>query len=307
MVGCWIWWPLTNVKASAWSGVTVHTPSSNDIKQCLGWIDGPNSCNWFVFAEPTYVVRRRKRIMIKWKKKRKDNDGLPIKRRSLPFSCLQNNVCSCHWIWRNTYFDWFGCELDTAPTISAVRNFNQHWPFSIDRYVVTAIRDTERFFLSSPWLWISWPASHMEHDGPFCLDEIQKQSNTIIINVILPNFRSTNFIVTQWMYCSMNGVAIQLACVPCQCDWRQSTSFKDWPRPFPKNATSISSHWIFFWRSFFLLFDFSIFSCHYCIVHTVEYVDCRNTEAQATNSIFFTMEQPKNMALFRVTDIFMFH
>lgn len=54
IVGCWIWWPLTNVSASAWSGVTVQTPSSNEIKQCRGWIDGPNNCSWFVFAEPTY-------------------------------------------------------------------------------------------------------------------------------------------------------------------------------------------------------------------------------------------------------------
>lgn len=48
-----MWWPLTNVSASAWSGVTVQTPSSNEIKQCLGWMDGPNNCSWFVFAEPT--------------------------------------------------------------------------------------------------------------------------------------------------------------------------------------------------------------------------------------------------------------
>lgn len=54
IVGCWMWWPLTNVNASACSGVTVQTPSSNEIKQCRGWIDGPNNCSWLVFAEPTY-------------------------------------------------------------------------------------------------------------------------------------------------------------------------------------------------------------------------------------------------------------
>lgn len=53
IVGCWIWCPFTNVNASACNGVTVQIPSNNDIKQCLGWIDGPNNCNWFVFADPT--------------------------------------------------------------------------------------------------------------------------------------------------------------------------------------------------------------------------------------------------------------
>lgn len=57
MVGCVIWWPLTNVSASAWSGVTVQTPSNSEIKQCLGWIDGPNNCSWLVFADPTYVLK----------------------------------------------------------------------------------------------------------------------------------------------------------------------------------------------------------------------------------------------------------
>lgn len=53
IVGCWMWWPLTKVNASACSGVTVQTPSKSDIKQCLGWIDGPNNCNGFVLADPT--------------------------------------------------------------------------------------------------------------------------------------------------------------------------------------------------------------------------------------------------------------
>lgn len=48
-----MWWPLTNVNPSACSGVTVQTPSCSDIRQCRGWIEGPNSCNALVFAEPT--------------------------------------------------------------------------------------------------------------------------------------------------------------------------------------------------------------------------------------------------------------
>lgn len=62
-VGCWMWWPLTNVTASAWSGVTVQTPSSHDIKQCLGWIDGPNNCKAVVFAEPTWKVNLKSLII----------------------------------------------------------------------------------------------------------------------------------------------------------------------------------------------------------------------------------------------------
>lgn len=54
IVGCVIWCPLTKVIASAWSGVTVQTPSCKEIKQCLGWIDGPNTCKEFVFADPTW-------------------------------------------------------------------------------------------------------------------------------------------------------------------------------------------------------------------------------------------------------------
>lgn len=48
-----MWWPLTNVKPSACSGVTVQTPSWSDMRQCRGWIDGPNNCNAFVLADPT--------------------------------------------------------------------------------------------------------------------------------------------------------------------------------------------------------------------------------------------------------------
>lgn len=55
MVGCVMWCPLTNVKPSAWSGVTVQTPSCSDMRQCRGCIDGPNSCSAFVFAEPTSI------------------------------------------------------------------------------------------------------------------------------------------------------------------------------------------------------------------------------------------------------------
>lgn len=49
-----MWWPLTKVNASVWSGVTVQTPSTNEIRQWRGWIEGPKSCKQFVFAEPTY-------------------------------------------------------------------------------------------------------------------------------------------------------------------------------------------------------------------------------------------------------------
>lgn len=56
IVGCCMWCPLTKVNASAWRGVTVHTLSCNDIKQWRGWIDGPNNCSGFVFADPTCVV-----------------------------------------------------------------------------------------------------------------------------------------------------------------------------------------------------------------------------------------------------------
>lgn len=52
-VGWVMWWPFTKVNASGWSGVTVHTPSHNEIKQCRAWIDGPNICKAFVFADPT--------------------------------------------------------------------------------------------------------------------------------------------------------------------------------------------------------------------------------------------------------------
>lgn len=49
-----MWWPLTKVKASVCRGVTVQTPSTKDIKQCRGCMDGPNNCKQFVLAEPTY-------------------------------------------------------------------------------------------------------------------------------------------------------------------------------------------------------------------------------------------------------------
>lgn len=54
IVGWPIWCPLTKVRASACNGVTVHTPSTNDIKQCRGWMDGPNSCSELVLADPTW-------------------------------------------------------------------------------------------------------------------------------------------------------------------------------------------------------------------------------------------------------------
>lgn len=53
IVGCVMWCPLTNVNPSAWSGVTVQTPSWSDIRQCRACIDGPKSCKAFVFADPT--------------------------------------------------------------------------------------------------------------------------------------------------------------------------------------------------------------------------------------------------------------
>lgn len=54
IVGWDIWWPFTNVRASACSGVTVQTPSTREIKQWRACIEGPNSCRQFVFAEPTW-------------------------------------------------------------------------------------------------------------------------------------------------------------------------------------------------------------------------------------------------------------
>lgn len=69
-MGCCMWWPLTKVNASAWRGVTVQTPSCNDIKQWRGVIDGPNNWRGFVLADPTYVrnkIRNIKNSNNQWK------------------------------------------------------------------------------------------------------------------------------------------------------------------------------------------------------------------------------------------------
>lgn len=50
-----MWCPFTKVVPSACRGVTVHTPSCIEIKQCRAWMDGPNSCSAFVLADPTSI------------------------------------------------------------------------------------------------------------------------------------------------------------------------------------------------------------------------------------------------------------